>query len=102
LTRILRTAAASALLVFAAAAPAWADAAHAAPKPPGYAVASAHPLATQAGLDVMAAGGNAFDAAVAVTAAIAVVEPTGSGIGGGGFWLLHREADHFDTMVDGR
>jgi len=102
LIRILRAAAASALLVFAAAAPAWADAAHAAPKPPGYAVASAHPLATQAGLDVMAAGGNAFDAAVAVTAAIAVVEPTGSGIGGGGFWLLHREADHFDTMVDGR
>ena len=71
-------------------------------KPPGYAVASAHPLATQAGLEIMAAGGNAFDAAVAVSAAIAVVEPTGSGIGGGGFWLLHREADHFDTMVDGR
>ncbi len=71
-------------------------------KPPGNAVASAHPLATKAGLDILAAGGNAFDAAVAVTAAIAVVEPTGSGIGGGGFWLLHRAADRFETMVDGR
>lgn len=71
-------------------------------KPPGNAIASAHPLATKAGLDILAAGGNAFDAAVAVTAAIAVVEPTGSGIGGGGFWLLHRAADGFEVMVDGR
>ncbi|WP_293000750.1 gamma-glutamyltransferase [Nevskia sp.] len=71
-------------------------------RPPGHAVASAHPLATKAGLDILAAGGNAFDAAVAVTAAIAVVEPTGSGIGGGGFWLLHRQSDGFETMVDGR
>ena len=71
-------------------------------KPGAYAVASAHPLATQAGLDVLAAGGNAFDAAVAVSAAIAVVEPTGSGIGGGGFWLLHRQRDGMQTFVDGR
>lgn len=71
-------------------------------KPPGHAVASAHPLATRAGLDILAAGGNAFDAAVAVSAALAVVEPTGSGIGGGGFWLLHRAADRFETMIDGR
>lgn len=71
-------------------------------RPPGHAIASAHPLATRAGLDILAAGGNAFDAAVAVTAAIAVVEPTGSGIGGGGFWLLHRAADGFEVMVDGR
>ncbi|WP_295683777.1 gamma-glutamyltransferase [uncultured Nevskia sp.] len=76
--------------------------ASAADKPPGNAVASAHPLATKAGLDILAAGGNAFDAAVAITAAIAVVEPTGSGIGGGGFWLLHRASDRFETMVDGR
>ena len=33
---------------------------------------------------------------------IAVVEPPGSGLGGGGFWLLHRAADGFETMVDGR
>ncbi|MGQ3056522.1 MAG: gamma-glutamyltransferase, partial [Nevskia sp.] len=71
-------------------------------RPPGNAIASAHPLATRAGLDILDAGGNAFDAAVAVTAVIAVVEPTGSGIGGGGFWLLHRAADGFEVMVDGR
>ena len=69
---------------------------------PGYAVASATPQATQAGLDVLAAGGNAFDAAVAVSAALAVTEPTGSGLGGGGFWLLHRAADGKDVFVDGR
>ena len=51
---------------------------------------------------VLAAGGNAFDAAVAVTAALAVVEPHGSGIGGGGFWLLHRERDGRQVMIDGR
>jgi gamma-glutamyltranspeptidase/glutathione hydrolase len=76
--------------------------AFAAPTPPGYAVASAHPLATQAGLEVMRAGGNAFDAAVAISSTLSVVEPTGSGIGGGGFWLLHRASDGLDTMVDGR
>ncbi len=71
-------------------------------KPGSQAVASAHPLATEAGLEVLAAGGNAFDAAVAISAAIAVVEPTGSGIGGGGFWLLHRNSDDFETFIDGR
>lgn len=69
---------------------------------PGLAVASAHPLATRAGLDVLASGGNAFDAAIAVAATLAVVEPQGSGLGGGGFWLLHRAADGRDIMLDGR
>ena len=71
-------------------------------QPPAAAIASAHPLATRAGHEILSAGGNAFDAAIAVTATLAVVEPTGSGLGGGGFWLLHRARDGFETMIDGR
>ncbi len=74
----------------------------AAATPPQHAVASAHPQATAAGIAVLELGGNAFDAAVAVSAVLAVVEPYGSGIGGGGFWLLHRASDGFEVMVDGR
>jgi len=66
------------------------------------AIASAYPLASEAGQEVLAKGGNAFDAAVAVSAALAVVEPTSSGLGGGGFYLLHRQRDGLETMVDAR
>ncbi|MGB0723257.1 MAG: gamma-glutamyltransferase [Gammaproteobacteria bacterium] len=68
----------------------------------GFAVASAHPLATQVGMAVLRSGGNAFDAAIAVTAMLAVVEPSGSGLGGGGFYLLHDADSKRDVMVDAR
>ena len=72
------------------------------PSPPAAGLASAHPLATAAGHEMLTAGGNAFDAAVAVAATLAVVEPSGSGLGGGGFFLLHRSRDDLTTMVDAR
>ena len=66
------------------------------------AIASAHHLATDAGHEIIAAGGNAFDAAAAVAMALAVVEPASSGIGGGGFFLLHRASDGKDVFIDAR
>jgi gamma-glutamyltranspeptidase/glutathione hydrolase len=66
------------------------------------AIATAHPLATAAGEQVLRSGGNAFDAAVAVAATLAVVEPYSSGLGGGGFFLLHRASDNVEVMIDAR
>ncbi len=65
-------------------------------------VATAHPLATQAGKLILKQGGNAFDAAIAITAALAVVEPYSSGLGGGGFWMLHQAKTNHTIFIDGR
>ena len=70
--------------------------------PPGAVIASAHTLATDAGIEVIGKGGNAFDAAVAVSAALSVVEPISSGLGGGGLWLLHDARSGRDVFVDAR
>lgn len=71
-------------------------------RPPGAAIASAHALATDAGLEILRQGGNAFDAAVAVSSVLSVVEPISSGIGGGGFFLLHDAKTGQDHFIDAR
>ncbi|MFT5304199.1 MAG: gamma-glutamyltranspeptidase/glutathione hydrolase [Mariniblastus sp.] len=64
-------------------------------------VASVHPLATQAGVDAFAAGGNAIDAAIATALTLGVVDNFNSGIGGGCFVLI-RTADGNFYAIDGR
>ena len=85
----------------------WAASAYAADTtpaahPPGAAVASAHTLASEAGIEMLRQGGNAFDAAVAVSAVLSVVEPISSGLGGGGFFLLHDAKTGKDIFIDAR
>ncbi len=65
-----------------------------------FAVAAANPLATEAGYQVLKAGGSAVDAAVAVQLVLALVEPQSSGIGGGAF-LLHFDGRNVEAF-DGR
>lgn len=70
--------------------------------PPRAAIASSNAAATDAGMEILAAGGNAFDAAVAVSAMLGLVEPESSGLGGGGFILLHLAEEDRQVFVDAR
>ena len=65
-------------------------------------VATANPLATRAGFDVLQAGGNAIDAAIAVQWVLGLVEPQSSGLGGGAFLLYHDARSHALVAYDGR
>ena len=75
--------------------PAWAKSGD------NYMVASDHPLASAAGARILAQGGNAFDAAVAVSFALGVVRPYSTGLGGGGFALLKNPGED-PVVVDFR
>ena len=69
---------------------------------PSVMVATANPLATEAGLKVLRQGGSAIDAAVAVQAVLGLVEPQSSGLGGGSFMVYYDAASKSVTAYDGR
>jgi len=92
-TNVAKRAAAAALFVFSAACLAQAE---------RFVVAAAHPLAAEAGYDVLARGGSALDAAVAVQAVLGLVEPQSSGIGGGAFLLHWSQKEQELRSYDGR
>ncbi len=68
----------------------------------GGVVSVSHPLAAKAGADVLARGGNAIDAAAAIQFMLNVVEPQFSGIGGGGFMMIHLARPNKTFAIDGR
>jgi gamma-glutamyltranspeptidase/glutathione hydrolase len=65
-------------------------------------IAAANPLAAQAGLEMLRAGGSAVDAAIAVQMVLGLVEPESSGIGGGAFMLVYNPKNKETTSFDGR
>lgn len=67
-----------------------------------YAVAADHPTASRAGAEILAAGGNAADAAAATMLALGVVSPASSGLGGGGFALYWDASEEKLTFLDFR
>jgi gamma-glutamyltranspeptidase/glutathione hydrolase len=67
-----------------------------------FAVAAAHPLASDAGYKILKAGGFAVDAAIAVQMVLSLVEPQSSGIGGGSFLLHHDSRRNLTEAFDGR
>ena len=69
---------------------------------PRYMVAAAHPLAVEAGLQILDAGGNAIDAMIAVQLVLNLVEPHASGLGGGAFLLHYDAAKRVTRAYDGR
>ena len=71
------------------------------PGQPGGAVSAAHPLGAAAGMQILRAGGSAFDAAVATALVLGVVNPQSSGLGGGGFAVV-RAADGSSMSLDFR
>ncbi|ATE56305.1 gamma-glutamyltransferase [Actinosynnema pretiosum] len=68
----------------------------------GGAVSSVDPDASQIGIDVLARGGNAVDAAVATAAALGVTDPFSAGIGGGGFFVVYDARTRKVSSIDGR
>ena len=65
-------------------------------------VSAANPHASEAGLEILRAGGSAVDAAIAMQLVLGLVEPQSSGIGGGGFLMHYRASDSLIEAYDGR
>jgi gamma-glutamyltranspeptidase/glutathione hydrolase len=99
--RIVSRLALAVALCLAAVAARVAEASPDPPYPHGMVVA-ANPLAAEAGRKVLADGGNAVDAAVAVQAVLGLVEPQSSGVGGGAFMVYYDAKTHTATAYNGR